>query len=683
MPPKKYSQFSCVHIKTANRVEVTRVAKPAIKIEYTGGFPAETLAAVRDFFLNKEKKTAASSSLEWESVQFPERAGSRLISDGLSVLARCGASWETVVHFDKSTKPEQSKKRLYDKLTQKLVDLLPQQQVLEDEFRDYDWNSQQRRAYLLYWTMGSGKTRGVLAALSAAKHTSKNNDWTKVLIVCSNTLIGNWLKTICESPQEKGYTRFTIIGYNEFRNSFHDRTGPLGDISRYVVIVDEAHYYRNLTPMMIPDVALLRRSLFLFLLSGTPLQNEPDEICAMLALLHCCNSDYEDDFECNQAVLQKQRVAIEKRLSKDQSVFFYDPSVYDAERFSQHYPATEQRIERVAMSAVQSLEYIMSLRASTSIGPYTIRTARCNSYDSLTRAISNVLDPAKPEDAPKVQTIVRNVLSGKFPNPHVIFSHYRDRGIHAVDKHLTDETKKAKLTLRCGTITGSTEGRERDDVVALYNTGGKLDVLSITDAAKEGVDLIGTGTMHVAESAQNLHSENQTMSRVARFGSHAKLPPEQQKVMFVKYHSTFPSVEQMEKQRKELEHHFEEKYKLKARGEFDIVKTLAQLFKQLENGETVDEQYARTNLEKAQLLIPWLDMLKRVGDRKAAVQKITEKQQKDETKPATNKKLTVEQIKTIQENFIIKKADQKPFEKKRKRTLENSTKSHLQKKIKI
>ena len=214
----------------------------------------------------------------------------------------------------------------------------------------------------------------------------------------------------------------------------------------------------------------------------------------------------------------------------------------------------------------------------------------------------------------------------------------------------------------------STEGRERDDVVALYNNGGKLDVLSITDAAKEGVDLLGTRTMHVAESAQNLHSENQTMSRVARFGSHSRLPLDQQKVTFVKYHSIFPTVEQLEKQRKELETYFEEKYKLPVKGEFDIVKTLAQLFKQLENGETVDEQYARTNLEKAKLLIPWLDMLKRVGDRKETVAKKVELQQAEERTTVTSKKLTVEEIQQIQQSLVIKKADKTPIEKKRKST---------------
>jgi hypothetical protein len=248
---------------------------------------------------------------------------------------------------------------------------------------------------------------------------------------------------------------------------------------------------------------------------------------------------------------------------------------------------------------------------------------------------------------------------------------------------MDQQTKKHKKTLKRATISGSTEGRERDDIVAAYNAGNKTDALSLTDAAREGIDLMGTGTMHVMESAQNLHSENQTMSRVARFGSHAKLPADQQKVVFVKYHSVFPSAAALEKQRKELEDYFDKKYKLKAHGEFDIVAALVRLFKQLENGETVDERYARTNLEKAKLLTPWLDLLKRVGDRKAAV--VAAVKRLEAAGIATSaggsggkggkkkrKTLTLEELAEIRKSLVIAKADPTPLppsssKKKRKR----------------
>jgi len=627
---KKYSQFTCVHEKSSNRAQLTRVAKPQIKVEYAADFPKETRDAVKGFFLDKSSKTVASSFLQWQSVSFPERA-STTIKSGMRVLCRCGASWQTVVEFKAATKPDQAKKRLYAQLAQVPVQPLPQQQVLANEFRDYDFNSQKRRAYMLYWVMGSGKTRGVLEALAAAKHTSASGNSSKVLIVCSNTLIGNWIDTIKSTPQTHGYTNFTIMGYNEFRNVFSQppHENEMGSIKNYVVIVDEAHYFRNLTPRMREDVSLLRQSKFLFLLTGTPMQNEPSEICAMLALLQTCESmakqsalrsqTVADDFDCEPETLDRQRASIEKYLSTHKSVFFYDPAIYDAERFKSNYPATEERIERVPMTATQALDYMLSLRASTKLGPYTIQTARRNSYDSLTRAIANVSDPEKPEESPKVRQVGRNVLGSKYPGPHVVFSHYRDRGVHAVDKYLAKTAPK----LRRKTISGSTDGRLRDTIVNEYNSGKKIDVLSITDAAREGVDLHGTGTMHVLESAQNLHNEGQTMSRVARFGSHASLPADKQRVVFIKYRSVFPNAEGLEKQRAELEKYFEDTYKLPARGKFDIVKQLLSLFKQMENGDTVDERYARTNQEKAKLLVPWLNMFKRVGNRRSAVDAAT------------------------------------------------------------
>ena len=661
MPGKKYSQFTFVHGKPApNFARLTRIAKPDIRIEFSSDFPAETRDAVHSFFFDREKKTIASSTLEWGTVDFPSyKSGNRsALEEGMQILCRVGQEWEKVLHFNNTVKPEQAKKRLYDKLTQTEITLLPHQEVLREEFRDYDWNTQTKTTQELYWTMGSGKTIGALAAISAGKHTSKDGKSSRVVIVCSNTLIGNWMKTIKEMPQIYGQTTFTIIGYAEFRKSIVMGSPAIENLSKCIVIVDEAHFYRNLTPSMLEDVALLRSALFLFLLTGTPIQNEPDEVTATLALLRCFD-DKSGNFETNYKVLQKYRPEIEQKLEKMRNVFYYDPSVYDAAVFSEHYPQTEERIVRVPMSAIQALEYIMNTRSVTEIGPYSIQTARKDSYDSTTRGISNVIDEKNPQTSPKMCHIVKDILSGDYPTPHVIFSHYLEKGIYAIQNLLEQKTKQQNRQSRIETISGSIDGRKRDEIVAAYNTNTKIDQLFITDAAKEGVDLQGTGTMFIAESAQNFHGENQTMSRVARYGSHSKLPNDKQKVVFVKYRSIFPSVVAMEKQRKELEDYFENTYKLEARGVFDIVASLASLFKKSENGETVDEKYARNNLEKAKLLVPWLDMLKRVGDRKKEVLKM--KQKREAEKPAENSRmnrvkkgaLTLQELQKIRQEIQI------------------------------
>ncbi len=602
----------------------------------------------------------ASSGLKWGSVDFPSKIGTRSFTEGLRVLCRVGGSWEEVVYFNNSVKPDQAKKRLYDKLTQTEITLLPHQEVLQEEFRDYDWNSQTRQSEELYWTMGSGKTIGALAAISAAQHTSKDGKSTKVVIVCSNTLIGNWIKTIKETPQRIGQTTFTIVGYAEFRKSFVMGNPPMENLSKCIVIVDEAHFYRNLTPSMLEDVSLLRRSLFLFLLTGTPMQNEPDEVCATVAFLHAFDDD-DNDFELDYQELEKHRSQIEKQLQKMHNVSYYDPAVYDAAMFSEHYPDTEERVVHVQMSAIQSLEYIMNTRSLTEIGPYQIQTARNNSYDSTTRGISNVVDESHPEKSPKMCHIVHDIMGGEYPTPHVIFSHYLEKGIYAIEKLLEKQMKKHNKELKIATISGSIEGRKRDEIVAAYNNR-KTDELFITDAAKEGTDLHGTGTMFITESAQNLHGENQIMGRVARFGSHSKLPEDKQKVTFVKYRSTFPSVATLEKQRDDLENYFESTYNLEAKGTFDLVKSLAALFKQYENGETVDEKYARNNLEKAKLLTPWLDMLKRVGDRKEEVAAVKRKREAeksaDPNKRLKKSLMTLVELEAVRDDLFIAKSKQ-------------------------
>ena len=665
MPSKNYAQFTCKHNKTSNRAELTRVANPKIKIELAAGFPQETADAVRAFFCDRSKKTIASTSLRWQSVEWPTRTGSQEFDQGLRVYAECAGSWQTVVHFKNTTTPTQARSQLYKKLSQSHVPLLPQQSAYADEFRDYDWHKGKRQASLLYATMGSGKTRAVLAAISAAKPSSRKSDKWRVLIVCSNTLIGNWMQTIESSPQGVGETKFVIMGYTEFRNTFHEaQENGFGDISQYIVVVDEAHNYRNLTKAMLEDVTLLRKALFLFLLTGTPLQNEPDEICAILALLRCCDSFVDDDndetFECDPAALARQMPAIEATLRARNSVFYYDPASYDAEKFAEHYPATKEVIERVPMSAPQALEYVMSQSGLTLIGPYEIRTARRNSYHALTRAISNVIDPDRPEESPKIRKVTENILSGKYRGPHVVFSHYLDRGVNAVEKYLVEQAKKAGKKLTLARVTGVVDGRERDEIVSNYNDG-KTDVLFITDAAREGVDLHGTGTMHVLEVAENLHGEGQTMGRVARFGSHSHLPDAQQSVTFIKYRSTFPSVEAVRKQRSALERYFFDTYKLEAKDVFDIAAELARLFRESSDNKTVDEKFSENNIRKAKLLAPWLNMLKTVGDRRKQIAAAAAKQpiMKAAPKKRKQEKLTAEQVRSFTNELCIAAVDSK------------------------
>lgn len=572
--PNNRLQLTRTLVETTNHAEVQRVAKPNFRLDVAPDAPADTVEAVIAFFKRYEQDATLKTSPK----------SNRFIESGINLVYEDSV----VLHLPKSATKAMASRRLSSALVFEPVHPMLHQRVAIKEYVE-----KEPQTYVLNFTMGAGKTLATILMISAMKPPPK-----RVLIVCSNTLIGHWIKEIGRTSQKEGETLFTITGYSEFRKMVGSERKHF--IRRYdVVVVDEAHYYRNLTPCMLSDVAALREAKRLILLTGTILQNDKEEREGMLYLMGLDGGE----------TLQEA----EKVLGSNSTIFYYNPAEHGSTYTQSAYPKLIMHVEKVSMAPLQTLEYLMSESKHTRIGTYTISTARCNSYNSLTRAISNTMTSG--DMSPKFEKVIENITSGKYPGPHVVYSHYRPKGVETVEKELKRRKKNGKALLTV-LMTGSTPARERDEMIAQYNRG-EIDVFFITDAAREGIDLHGTGTMHLIEPHENVHSEKQTQSRVARHNSHNSLPPAERRVNIIKYISIFPSLKQSD--RAALDEYFEKEYQLESKGNFDIVKEMTKLITEHHAKETVDEQYERTNVEKARELQPWIDMLHRVGFRKDAV----------------------------------------------------------------
>lgn len=68
------------------------------------------------------------------------------------------------------------------------------------------------------------------------------------------------------------------------------------------------------------------------------------------------------------------------------------------------------------------------------------------------------------------------------------------------------------------------------------NRNGELiNVLFITDAGAEGINILETNNIHITESSTNQTRINQVIGRVVRFRSHINLPPDRQYVNVWRY----------------------------------------------------------------------------------------------------------------------------------------------------
>ncbi|MCH9716481.1 MAG: hypothetical protein K0U52_05270 [Gammaproteobacteria bacterium] len=427
------------------------------------------------------------------------------------------------------------------------------------------------RPFLLYWAMGTGKTIGVLSVIESIQSAQH----TQVIIVCANTILDYWANTV--KRMATGRARYRIVGYTEFRRRciVEEFIGPDD-----VVIIDEAHHYRNLTPSMIQDVEYMKQGAALFLLTGTPIVNSIDDLrglCSMMDIPH------------DQYMLDNI-----PRLFGNQ-VSYYNPMAHDLTFLKNHFPTLKRGLAKVPMTWRQTLEYVLEMKQSVTLGSVVIQSSKPNTYDIRSRLISNA---PRVGSSPKLKYVVRNLL-GIDRYPQVVYSHFRAKGITGV----LGELNKRDHGLVVQMLTGSTASGKRQQIIQDYNDG-LTDVLMITDAAKEGVDLHGTKVLHLVEPHYNLQSECQTMTRVIRYATDLQ----NEEVLVLKYVSTFPkSMDITPKDRVKLESYFCKEYLRSSSCPFDVVAELWKYVQKLE--KTVDEKYEWNNIVKHEQIKPYLKQL--------------------------------------------------------------------------
>jgi hypothetical protein len=271
-------------------------------------------------------------------------------------------------------------------------------------------------------------------------------------------------------------------------------------------------------------------------------------------------------------------------------VYYYDPVVHVSSAMEDYYPRIRRGVTAVPMSWCQTMQYLLYRAQTVTLGNVTIQSSKSNSYDALTRVISNK-QKGTTAPSPKFRALVRRIID--FPHyPQVVYSHFRETGVDGIKTLLLRRWPNCRVIV----LSGSTSTGHRKRITDKYNAG-QVDVLFITDAAKEGIDLHNTRQMHLLEPHYNLQSENQTINRVVRYNSHPTAESRRNGVVVMKYISTFPTAEPNETQRAELEQQFRDDYLRNGDIEFDLLAALRELIS-TEGGVTVDERYEAINVSK-------------------------------------------------------------------------------------
>lgn len=159
-----------------------------------------------------------------------------------------------------------------------------------------------------------------------------------------------------------------------------------------------------------------------------------------------------------------------------------------------------------------------------------------NNFENLARRAIQSVDNSVENK--KIDTLIKYIermkdinakLAPKDKFKVVVYSQFKTHGIYLV---------KDKVTIPSAIISGDTKVQDRQNIVNQYNQG-KINVLFITKAGEEGLDLKGTDAVFLIEPSWNENTREQVIARAIRYKSHENRPADRKVVkVFNLIHTT-------------------------------------------------------------------------------------------------------------------------------------------------
>lgn len=383
------------------------------------------------------------------------------------------------------------------------------------------------RGLIAVHSLGSGKT---MTAVLASQCYLEEHPYSKVIVISPTSLIANFKKEMDGFGDLRHQDRYEFFSFQGFFYKYKDHVRQCRD---HMLIIDEAHnlrtaYHKSKTgkengKMTKTITKCAEKADKVLLLTATPLINKKDDIAPLLNMVR-------DNPTLDNVVTKKDLT--EDRL---ESVALCKFSFYERERINQDYPRTTYEDIYLTMKPQFYAMYskveneLMDEDIMRTFGQETKLKAF---FNGIRRAV-NILSELPETDmlkSEKIKWILDN-LRQQPSKKTVIFSHFLESGIEAIQKKLRRELPH----LRIAYITGSQSKKKRAEIVSRYNRDG-VDVLFISKAGGEGLDLKGTRQMILMESGWNENTERQVIGRGVRFKSHSHLPQDQQEVIVYKLH---------------------------------------------------------------------------------------------------------------------------------------------------
>jgi superfamily II DNA or RNA helicase len=356
---------------------------------------------------------------------------------------------------------------------------------------------------------GTGKT--LLAGAASQCVLDQHPDW-KVVVITPKSLQINFKNTL----KEYGVTDFSRYEFHtphKFGNMYEK--GEVHCSAKTFLIIDEAHKLRThvaATAGKNPSKGRMTRSIIacsakagkVLLLTATPIFNEPYDVENLVAMVK--GIPPLSDLMFTRMVNNENKTEFKQRYS---CVFsFYDMTPEELLNF----PRKVEENVRFTMTP----SYLKQYEAVEESNSELLNYEKPFAFLTVVREATNAFEPCQ-----KCDWTLKKIREGK---KTVVYSAFKEYGINKI------QARMKQLGLKYVELTGKLTMKQRAAAVEQFNDPNGPNVLFITKAGSEGIDLKRVRNVILLEKGYNREEEEQVIGRAARYQSHIDLPDKDQQV---------------------------------------------------------------------------------------------------------------------------------------------------------
>lgn len=323
---------------------------------------------------------------------------------------------------------------------------------------------------------GTGKT---IKSIAAAEQFPN----VPVLVLCPAGLVSNFHKemdTYCVANQ----SRYTVMSYHAFLARDVNCQGVF-------LICDEAHRLRSNGQISSKVLTCAQKAVRVLLLTATPVVNTPADTINLFAMA------------MNEAPIAPHAF---ERLWRSKDVHKLKPFISFLHQNQTDYPNVRVHEVRIKMPQDFYREYHRIEQQQFKGRPASSIIDADTDVFAFLSGIRRAANAASVTQNPKIDWVKNKVSQGgKF----IIYSEWIKAGADLIRRAFP----------HAGVITGQMPNKERDAIVRAYNNN-TLNVLFVSAAGGEGLDLKGTTDVILFEVPFNEARERQVIGRAARYKSH-------------------------------------------------------------------------------------------------------------------------------------------------------------------